>query len=177
MTPASLDRLRNAIRDVPDFPQPGILFKDITPVLADAELIKLAIDGMAEAIGDQKVDKVVGIDARGFIFGALLAARLGTGFIPARKKGKLPWRTRGIDYALEYGTNSIEMHEDAIAPGERVVLADDLLATGGTAGAVLELMRQAQADIVGSVFFIELAFLGGREKLAGLGPIHSLLTY
>ena len=177
MTPASLDRLRTAIRDVPDFPQPGILFKDITPVLADAELIKLAIDGMAEAVAGQKVDKVVGIDARGFIFGALLAARLGTGFIPARKKGKLPWRTRGIDYSLEYGTNSIELHEDAITPGENVVLADDLLATGGTAGAVLELMRQSGANIIGAVFFIELGFLGGREKIAGFGPIHSVLTY
>ena len=177
MTPTSLDRLRTAIRDVPDFPQPGILFKDITPVLADSELIKLAIDGMVEAVGDQKVDKVVGIDARGFIFGALLAARLGTGFIPARKKGKLPWRTRGIDYSLEYGMNSIEMHEDAIAPGENVVLADDLLATGGTAGAVLELMRQAQANIVGAIFFIELGFLGGREKISSFGPIHSILRY
>jgi len=177
MIPASLDRLRTAIRDVPDFPQPGILFKDITPVLADAQLIKLAIDGMEEAVAGQKVDKVVGIDARGFIFGALLAARLGTGFIPARKKGKLPWRTRGVDYALEYGTNSIEMHEDAIAPGENIVLADDLLATGGTAGAVLELMRQAEANIVASIFFIELGFLGGREKIAGFGPVHSLLTY
>ena len=177
MNPASLDRLRTAIRDVPDFPQPGILFKDITPVLADAELIKLAIDGMVEAVGDQKVDKVVGIDARGFIFGALLAARLGTGFIPARKKGKLPWRTRGIDYSLEYGTNSIEMHEDAIAPGENIVLADDLLATGGTAGAVLELMRQSQANIVGAIFFIELEFLGGREKISPFGPVHSILRY
>ena len=151
MTPASLDRLRSAIRDVADFPQPGIIFKDITPVLSNPELVKLAMDGMEEALAGKKVDKVVGIDARGFIFGALLAARLGTGFVPARKKGKLPWRTRGIDYSLEYGTNSIEMHEDAIAPGERVVLADDLLATGGTAGAVLELMRQAEAEIVGAL--------------------------
>ena len=177
MTPASLDRLRSAIRDVPDFPEPGILFKDITPVLAHPEWIKLAVDGMEAALDGQKVDKVVGIDARGFIFGALLAARLGAGFVPARKKGKLPWRTLGIDYALEYGTNSIELHQDAIAPGERVVLADDLLATGGTAAAVLALMRQLQADIVASVFFIELASLRGREKLAGFGPIHAVLTY
>lgn len=177
MTPASLDRLRSAIRDVADFPQPGIIFKDITPVLSNPELVKLAMDGMEEALAGKKVDKVVGIDARGFIFGALLAARLGTGFVPARKKGKLPWRTRGIDYSLEYGTNSIEMHEDAIAPGERVVLADDLLATGGTAGAVLELMRQAEAEIVGALFFIELGFLGGREKIEGFGPVHSVLKY
>ncbi|MDB6120530.1 MAG: adenine phosphoribosyltransferase [Verrucomicrobiaceae bacterium] len=177
MTPASLERLRSAVRDVPDFPQVGILFKDITPVLANGELLKLAIDGMEEAIAGQRVDKVVGIDARGFIFGAMLAARLGIGFVPARKKGKLPWRTRGVDYALEYGTNSIEMHEDAINPGENVVLADDLLATGGTAGAVLDLMRQSGANIVASLFFIELGFLGGREKIASFGPIHSLLTY
>ena len=177
MTPANTDLLRNAVRNVPDFPLPGIQFKDVTPVLADAGLMKLAIDGMEEIVAGQKVDKVVGIDARGFIFGALLAARLGTGFIPARKKGKLPWRTMGVDYALEYGTNSIEMHEDAILPGERVVLADDLLATGGTAGAVLELMKRSQADIVCSIFFIELEFLKGREKLGGFGPIHSLLTY
>ncbi|MDB6138158.1 MAG: adenine phosphoribosyltransferase [Verrucomicrobiaceae bacterium] len=177
MTAASLDRLRKAVRDVPDFPQAGILFKDITPVLSDGELLRLAIDGMEEALDGQKVDKVVGIDARGFIFGAILAARLGVGFIPARKKGKLPWRTRGIDYALEYGINSIEMHEDAILPGERIVLADDLLATGGTAAAVLELMRQAGAEIVCSLFFIELGFLNGRDKIAGFGPIHSLLTY
>ncbi len=177
MTPDSIERLRNAIRDVPDFPQAGILFKDITPVLADAELIRLAVEGMAEVVAGQKVDKVVGIDARGFIFGALLAAKLGTGFIPARKKGKLPWRTRGVDYALEYGTNSIELHEDAINPGENVVLADDLLATGGTAGAVLELMRQAGANIIGAVFFIELEFLHGRDKIAGFGPIHSLLRF
>ncbi len=177
MTPASLDRLRSAVRDVPDFPQAGILFKDITPVLVNGELLKLAIDGMEEAVAGHKVDKVVGIDARGFIFGAMLAARLGVGFVPARKKGKLPWRTRCVDYALEYGTNSIEMHEDAINPGENVVLADDLLATGGTAGAVLDLMRQSGANIVASIFFIELGFLGGREKIAGFGPIHSLLTY
>lgn len=177
MTPDSIERLRKAIRDVPDFPQAGILFKDITPVLANAELIRLAVDGMAEVVAGKKVDKVVGIDARGFIFGALLAAKLGTGFIPARKKGKLPWRTRGVDYALEYGTNSIELHEDAIEPGENVVLADDLLATGGTAGAVLELMRQSGANIVAAVFFIELEFLHGRDKIAQFGPVHSLLTF
>src|SRR6187200_2347715 len=164
MDAPSLARLRAAVRDVPDFPQPGVLFKDITPVLADSTLLTLAIDGMAEAAHGKQVDKVVGIDARGFIFGAMLAARLGCGFVPARKKGKLPWRTSGMDYALEYGTASLEMHEDAINPGERVLLADDLLATGGTAGAALELMTRLRADVLGSVFFIELAFLKGREK-------------
>ena len=177
MPPDSLERLRSTIRDVPDFPQPGILFKDITPVLADAQLLKEAIEGMAEIFADQKVDKVVGIDARGFIFGAMIAQRLGAGFVPVRKKGKLPWKTRGVDYSLEYGTNSVEMHLDALAPEERVVLADDLLATGGTAGAALQLIRESGAELLGSVFFIELAFLCGREKLDGMGPIHSLLTF
>lgn len=177
MTADSLTLLRTAIRDVPDFPQPGIIFKDITPVLGDAALLKLAIDGMAETVSGQKVDKIVGIDARGFIFGSMLAQKLGTGFIPARKKGKLPWKTRGLDYALEYGTNSIEMHLDAITPGENILLADDLLATGGTAGAALELMKQAEANIVGAVFFIELDFLNGRDRVAGYGPVHSLLNF
>src|SRR5690242_16681842 len=126
-----LHRLRLAIRDVPDFPQAGILFKDITPVLGDGELLKLAIDEMVKPLIGQKVDKVVGIDARGFIFGAMIAARLGCGFVPARKKGKLPWRSRSVEYALEYGHASLEMHEDALAPGDNVLLADDLLATGG----------------------------------------------
>jgi adenine phosphoribosyltransferase len=177
MTSESLDKLRQTIRDVPDFPKPGIIFKDITPVLADPALLSLAISGMESALGGQRVDKVVGIDARGFIFGALIAQRLGAGFVPARKKGKLPYKTRGLDYALEYGTASMEMHEDAIRPGERVVLADDLLATGGTAGAALELISKSGAELLGSLFFIELGFLGGREKLAAYGPVHALLTY
>ena len=177
MQAAQLDRLRSAVRDVQDFPQPGILFKDITPVLADAELLKLAIDAMEEFVEGKTVDKVVGIDARGFIFGALLAARLGCGFVPARKKGKLPWRTRGVDYALEYGTASLELHEDAISKGERVVLADDLLATGGTSAAALKLVHDMEADIVGSFFFIELGFLGGRSLVEKFGPVHSVLTY
>lgn len=177
MSPDSLERLRSAIRDVPDFPQPGILFKDITPVLADAQLLREAIEGMAEAFVEAKVDKVVGIDARGFIFGAMIAQHLGAGFIPVRKKGKLPWKTRGVDYSLEYGTNSVEMHLDALAPGERVILADDLLATGGTAAAALELIEASGAELLGSVFFIELGFLNGREKLVHTGPVHSLLTF
>jgi adenine phosphoribosyltransferase len=177
MLPESLDQLRAAIRDVPDFPQPGILFKDITPVLADPRLISLAIDGMIENFIDQKVDKVVGIDARGFIFGAMMAQRLGAGFVPVRKKGKLPWKTRGVDYSLEYGTNSVEMHVDALASDDRVILADDLLATGGTAGAAVKLIEETGATLLGSVFFIELAFLDGRQKLSQSGPIHSLLTF
>lgn len=177
MAPDSLDRIRSTIRDVPDFPKPGIIFKDITPVLACPKLLADTIDGMIEATGIKQVDKVVGIDARGFIFGALIAQRLGAGFIPVRKKGKLPWQTRGVDYALEYGTNSVEMHLDALAPGETVLLADDLLATGGTAGAALHLIEQSGATIVGSTFFIELGFLQGREKLAQHGPVHALITY
>ncbi|MCX6850647.1 MAG: adenine phosphoribosyltransferase [Verrucomicrobia bacterium] len=177
MAPDILDSIRRTIRDVPDFPNPGILFKDITPVLANPTLLAQTIDGMIEATGITEVDKVVGIDARGFIFGALIAERLGAGFIPVRKKGKLPWQTRGIDYSLEYGTNSVEMHLDAIAPGETVLLADDLLATGGTAAAALHLIEQAGGKVLGSTFFIELAFLGGREKVSGSGPVHSLITY
>lgn len=177
MAPDLLDRIRSTIRDVPDFPNPGILFKDITPVLADAPLLEKVIDGMIEVTGVTKVDKVVGIDARGFIFGALIAARVGAGFVPVRKKGKLPWRTRGIDYSLEYGSNSVEMHLDAVAEGETVLLADDLLATGGTAGAALALIEQAGGELLGSTFFIELGFLNGREKLAGRGPIHSLISF
>lgn len=179
MNEDSLLRLQTAVRDVPDFPQAGVLFKDITPVLADAELLRLAVDAMVEATGawGGAVDKVVGIDARGFIFGAMLAARLGCGFVPARKRGKLPWRTKGVEYALEYGTAALEMHEDALLPGEKVVLADDLLATGGTAAAALDLVQGLGANVLGSVFFIELAFLHGREKIDRFGPVKSILAY
>jgi adenine phosphoribosyltransferase len=177
MAPDILDSIRSTIRDVHDFPKPGIIFKDITPVLANPALLAQTVDGMIEATGITQVDKVVGIDARGFIFGALIAERLGAGFIPVRKKGKLPWQTRGVDYALEYGTNSVEMHLDAITPGETVLLADDLLATGGTAGAALHLIEQAGGQVLGSTFFIELGFLGGREKVSGSGPVHALITY
>jgi len=177
MNPESLAQLRAAIRDVPDFPKPGILFYDITPLLADPKLLKLSIDAMEEMVGSRKVDKIVGIDARGFIFGAMLAARLNCGFIPARKKGKLPWKVKGLDYALEYGTASMEMHEDAISPGENILLADDLLATGGTAAAALQLMKDMGANVLGSVFFIELAFLHGKEKVEPFGPVQSVVTY
>lgn len=177
MNSQTLDHIRATIRDVPDFPKPGILFKDITPVLADPALLSRAIDGMIDATGVLKVDKVVGIDARGFIFGSLIAQRLNAGFVPVRKKGKLPWKTRGIDYSLEYGSNSVEIHQDAIAPGETVLLADDLLATGGTAAAALHLIDQSGGKIVGSTFFIELAALQGRDKLRGHGPVHALITF
>lgn len=173
----SLIRLRQAIRDVPDFPKPGILFKDITPVLGDPVLLQLGIDGMVESLHGQKVDKVIGIDARGFIFGALMAERLEAGFVPVRKKGKLPYQTHSVDYSLEYGTNTVEIHVDAVGPGEKVVLADDLLATGGTAAAALELVQKVGGEVVAACFFIELGFLNGREKLGAVAPVQSLLQY
>lgn len=174
---ANDETLRAAVRDVVDFPQPGIVFKDITPVLSNPALLARAIDGMVGLTGLDRVDKVVGIDARGFIFGSLMAARLNAGFIPVRKKGKLPWKTHGVSYDLEYGSATIEIHQDAIVPGERVLLADDLLATGGTAAAALDLVGRLGGEVVASVFFIELAFLKGRDKLLGKGSVHSLITY
>ncbi len=177
-TPSANDAaLRAAVRDVPDFPKPGIVFKDITPVLADPALLARAVDGMIGLIAAEGVDKVVGIDARGFIFGSLIAARLNAGFVPVRKKGKLPWKTSAVSYDLEYGSATVEIHQDAIAPGERVLLADDLLATGGTAGAALELVSGLGGEVIASVFFIELGFLNGRDKLRGKGSVHSLITY
>jgi adenine phosphoribosyltransferase len=172
----SADSLRAAIRDVVDFPKPGIVFKDITPILGDAALFRDAITLLCESAGGQKIDKVVGIDARGFIFAAAVADRLGAGFVPVRKKGKLPWKTRQVAYSLEYGESVVELHEDAVAPGETVLLVDDLLATGGTAGAALTLLDQLGAKVVGVAFLIELAFLGGR-KLLGEHKIGSVLIY
>jgi adenine phosphoribosyltransferase len=173
----TLDDVRAAVRDVLDFPQPGIVFKDITPVLAQPQLMRCVIQEMAARFAGQQVDQVVGIDARGFIFAAMLAYEWGAGFVPLRKPGKLPWRTQGVDYDLEYGSSRIEMHEDALMPGQRVVLADDLLATGGTSEAALQLIQQSGAQLLGSVFMIELGFLPGRAKIAHTGPVHSLLKY
>ena len=170
------DALRAAVRDVADFPKPGIIFKDITPILADAALFKLSIDRFIEAVDGQTIDKIVGIDARGFIFGAALADRLGAGFIPLRKKGKLPWKTHEQAYSLEYGEAVIELHQDAIVEGEKVLLVDDLLATGGTAAAAVKLLEQLKAEIIGLAFLVELSFLDGRSKLPQ-HPIHSILTY
>ncbi len=171
-----LDRLRAAIRDVPDFPKPGILFKDITPVLADPALFRIAVAHFVAACRKLAVGKVVAIDARGFIFGAAVAHELGVGFVPVRKKGKLPYHCESAAYRLEYGEATVEMHTDAIAPGERVVLIDDLLATGGTAAAALALIQRAGGNLVEVMFLIELAFLGGRKAL-GNAPIRALLTY
>jgi adenine phosphoribosyltransferase len=172
----SADSLRAAIRDVIDFPKPGIIFKDITPVLADGKLFHDSISLLCETAGGVKIDKVVGIDARGFIFAAAVADRLGAGFVPVRKKGKLPWNTREASYSLEYGENVVQLHEDAVKPGESVLLVDDLLATGGTAAAAVKLLDELGADIVAVSVLIELGFLDGRAKLTG-HTVHSILTY
>ena len=168
--------LRAAIRDVVDFPQPGIVFKDITPVLADGKLFRESISLLCATAGGVKIDKVVGIDARGFIFAAAVADRLGAGFVPVRKKGKLPWKTRQTAYSLEYGEAIVELHEDAVKPGESVLLVDDLLATGGTAAAAVKLLDELGANIVAISVLIELGFLAGRAKLTP-HTVHSIITY
>jgi len=168
--------IQAAIRNIPDFPKPGIQFKDITPVLADARLFSGAIDLLTARFTPGSVDAVVGIDARGFIFAAAAAVKLHAGFVPVRKKGKLPYQTHEQDYALEYGHATIAIHVDALKPGARVLLIDDLLATGGTAAAAAQLVRQLGANILEVGFLIELSFLQGREKLHGF-PVRSLVTY
>lgn len=154
------------VRDVPDFPKPGILFKDITPLLQDAEAFRQAIDRMADAWAGKKIDVVLGIEARGFLFASALAYKLNAGLVIVRKPGKLPYKTKSVTYALEYGTDSLQIHDDALRAGQRVLIVDDVLATGGTVKAVTELVRQFNADIAGIAFLSELAFLRGREKLA-----------
>jgi len=168
--------IQAAIRNIPDFPKPGIQFKDITPVLADSRLFSGTIDLLTAHFSPGQVDAVVGIDARGFIFAAAAAVKLHAGFVPVRKKGKLPYQTHEQDYALEYGHATIAIHVDALKPGARVLLVDDLLATGGTAAAAAQLVRKLGADILEVGFLIELSFLKGREKLAGL-PVRPLVTY
>jgi adenine phosphoribosyltransferase len=157
--------LKAFVRDVPDFPKPGIMFKDITPLLQDPLALRYAIDQLAVFGATRRPDVVLGAEARGFILGAALAYALGAGFVPARKPGKLPWRVSQADYALEYGVDSLQMHQDAIRPAQRVLVHDDLLATGGTARAKIELVEAAGGVVVGVAFLIELAFLGGRDKL------------
>jgi|TARA_B100000085_G_scaffold183974_1_gene168146 adenine phosphoribosyltransferase len=176
MSDVTVGDLEAAIRNVPDFPQPGIQFKDITPVLGDARLFAGAIDLMASRHADAGIDACVGIDARGFIFAAAAAKQLGTGFVPVRKKGKLPWKTHEESYSLEYGEATVAIHQDALQPGARVLLLDDLLATGGTAAAAVKLLQKIGAEIVEIGFLIELGFLNGREKMNG-APINSLITY
>jgi adenine phosphoribosyltransferase len=162
----NLDALKKAIRDVPDFPKPGILFKDITPVLADPALFRFAVDLFAERHAKGRIDRVCAIEARGFLFGAAVALQLGVGIVPIRKKGKLPYRTREASYSLEYGTATLQVHEDAVKKGMRVLLIDDLLATGGTAAASAQLIEQLGGEIAEIQFLIELAFLKGRGKLS-----------
>jgi adenine phosphoribosyltransferase len=171
-----LEKLKRTIRDVPDFPKPGILFKDITPILGDSTLFLETVDALADPFRDIRVSKILGIESRGFIFGPCLAYQLKAGFVPARKPGKLPWETLRETYALEYGSDSLEIHRDAFRPGERVLVVDDLLATGGTASAAIRLVEKAGADVVGVAFVIELEFLGGRGKLPDR-RIHSLVRY
>jgi adenine phosphoribosyltransferase len=173
VTPKDIEQ---AIRNVPDFPKPGIQFKDITPVLADARLFAGSIELLTEKFKPGEVDAVVGIDARGFIFAAAAATKLHAGFVPVRKKGKLPYKTIEQDYALEYGHATVAMHTDALKPGARVLLIDDLLATGGTSAAAVGLMKKLGAQILEVTFLIELKFLNGREKLMG-SPIRSIVVY
>ncbi len=164
------------IRDVPDFPKPGIVFKDIAPLIADRAAFRVAIEQLACPYRAAPVDLVVGIEARGFIFGAALALELGAGFVPIRKPGKLPSATISAEYELEYGTDSMEIHTDAIAEGQKIALVDDLLATGGTMAAACQLVSALKGEIAGLSFVIELTFLHGREKL-GDWPIHALIRY
>jgi adenine phosphoribosyltransferase len=168
--------LRSKIRDVPDFPKPGVIFKDIMPLLADRDALAETIDRLAEWSEPRSPDLVLGAEARGYITGGALACRLGCGFVPARKPGKLPWHTVAVKYALEYGFDQLEVHADAIVPGKRVLVHDDVLATGGTAKATAELVEQLGGVVVGLPFIIELAFLDGRDKLTGY-DVFSLIEY
>ncbi|MBI1840890.1 MAG: adenine phosphoribosyltransferase [Verrucomicrobia bacterium] len=174
--PVTAADLEQAIRNVPDFPQPGIQFKDITPLLADARLLSGAIDLMTAGFQPGDVDAVVGIDARGFIFAAAAAVKLRAGFVPVRKKGKLPFKTHEQSYTLEYGSNTIAVHTDAVQPGSRILLLDDLLATGGTAAAATQLLQRIGAKILQVGFLIELRFLNGRDRLSNV-PVISQITY
>jgi adenine phosphoribosyltransferase len=168
--------LRARVRDVPDFPKPGILFRDLTPLMGDGAAMSACVALLAERVGAHRPDVVVAVESRGFIFGAPVAAALGVGFAPVRKPGKLPARKLRRTYELEYGTDSLEMHADAVRPESRVVIVDDLLATGGTAAATIELVREQGARVVAAAFVVELALLTGRARLAGV-PVDALLAY
>lgn len=170
----SIEAIAAAVRDVKDFPKPGIVFKDISPVLGDPALFREVIDLTAERYAESRLDAIVAIDARGFLFGGALAYQMGLGLQMVRKKGKLPWRTEGVAYDLEYGSNEVEIHQDAAPNGARVLLLDDVLATGGTAQAAAELVEKVGGKVVAMEFVIELRFLNGRDKLAGY-PIHALI--
>ena len=171
-----MDDLKSMIREIPDYPKPGILFYDLTTLLQDSRGFHSLVDQLCEHYNGNKVDIVTGIEARGFIFAPALAYRLGAGFVPVRKPKKLPWKTASVTYELEYGTDTLEVHQDAIRPGDRVLLCDDLLATGGTAAAAIKLVRQLGGEVAGAAFAVELSFLNGRAKLLGV-DVFSLLKY
>ncbi len=170
--------LADAIRTIPDYPKPGILFRDITTLLGDARAFRRTVDELVQPFAGRKIDKVAGIEARGFILGGAVAHQLSAGFVPVRKKGKLPHKTIGVEYALEYGQDVIEVHADAMAPGETVLLVDDLIATGGTAVAAVQLLRQTGAEVVGAAFVIDLPDLGGADRLRAVGvPLSTLIAF
>jgi adenine phosphoribosyltransferase len=170
--------LAEIIRTIPDYPKPGIMFRDITTLLGDARAFRRAVDELVQPFAGMKTDKVAGIEARGFILGGAVAHQLSAGFVPLRKKGKLPHRTRAVEYALEYGSAAMEMHLDAVKPGERVMLVDDLIATGGTAVAALQLLKDAGAEIIAAVFVVDLPELGGAAKLRAAGvPVRTLVAF
>ncbi len=171
-----MDELKKLIREIPDYPKPGILFYDLTTLLKDQKGFRTLIDELCAHYAGRRVDLVVGIEARGFIFAPALAYRLNAGFVPVRKPKKLPWKTAQVTYQLEYGTDTLEIHQDAVQPGQRVLVCDDLLATGGTAAATVQLVRNLGGDVVGAGFAVELRFLNGRAKLAGL-DVFSLIQY
>ncbi|ESX90740.1 adenine phosphoribosyltransferase [Mesorhizobium sp. M0924] len=172
------DTLLAAIRTIPDYPKPGILFRDITTLLGNARAFRRAIDELVHPYAGQKIDKIAGIEARGFILGGAVAHQLSAGFVPIRKKGKLPYETVRVAYSLEYGLDEMEMHKDGVAPGEKVILVDDLIATGGTAEAAVKLLRQIGADILAACFVIDLPDLGGRAKLEALSvPVRTLIGF
>lgn len=168
--------VKSLIRNIPDFPKPGIVYRDITTLLNNPEGLRHVIDHFSESFADEKIDYVVGIESRGFIFGAPIAYNLGAGFVPVRKAGKLPSKTHSVEYELEYGTDCLEIHQDAIQSGSRILVVDDLMATGGTAAATAALLNKLGTELVGFAFIIELLALEGRDKLNGV-PIQSLVTY
>ncbi len=178
ITPSLQDDLRAAIRSIPDYPKPGITFRDITTLLGNARAFRRSVDELVQPWAGGKIDKVAGIEARGFILGGAVAHQLSSGFVPIRKKGKLPYKRVTIGYSLEYGSDEMEMHEDAVTPGEKVILVDDLIATGGTAEGAVKLLRQLGADVLAACFIVDLPELGGADKLRKLDvPVRTLMRF